>query len=103
MSQEVRSEEVSKYSDILKANGVKNEVSQVFIKESDAKGEGKQGDIKCVTVKFVGENVNDLHLFVKMLPTNYSRMVEETKMLDKETLFLTEYVTAAKKFCASKG
>lgn len=94
-----------KYIDILKSNGIHDEVSQVTIQGSGAKGDGMMSDVQCVTVKFVKDDVEDLHLFVKALPTNPSHleMVQNSFVFDKEALFLTKYVEAAKEFCKSKG
>lgn len=96
-------EKTKKFSDILKSYGIQDEVSQVTTKGSGAKGEGMLSNIECVTVKFVKDDIKDLHLFVKMLIPSHTAMIDEAKVFEKEALFLTKYVDAAKEFCSSKG
>ncbi|CAL8070770.1 unnamed protein product [Orchesella dallaii] len=100
------SDEVTlKYKEIVKANGINDEVSQVLINSSGLQGEGFASQANYVTINFKNPKVKPLNLFVKSLTANstHSDMLKESKLFEKESRFFMEYVPAAKEFCKSKG
>ncbi|CAL8123619.1 unnamed protein product [Orchesella dallaii] len=96
---------VLKYNEILKSNGITDEVSEVIVGDSGLQGEGQSSQTQYVTVKFKNANVKPLNLFVKSHSDNasHSEFLEDTKLFEKEARFFVEYLPAAKAFCKSKG
>ncbi|CAL8138694.1 unnamed protein product [Orchesella dallaii] len=94
-----------KYKEILKSNGIKDEVSQVILADSGLQGEGMGSQTQLVTITFQNPSLKPLNLFVKAHFANasHSEMLEETKLFEKEAVFFMDYVPAAKEFCKSKG
>ncbi|CAL8070780.1 unnamed protein product [Orchesella dallaii] len=100
------SDEVTlKYKEIVKANGINDEVSEVLIKSSGLQGEGFASQANYVTINFKNPNLKPLNLFVKSHTANstHSEMLTDAKLFEKESMFFMEYVPAAKEFCKSKG
>ncbi|CAL8123631.1 unnamed protein product [Orchesella dallaii] len=102
---ETDTETLSKYKEIIKANGITDEISEVTVNDAGLRGEGFASQSNIATVKFVNPNLKPLHLFVKSHTTNssHSEMIDELKAFEKEARFYMEYVPAAKEFCRSKG
>lgn len=98
-------DQIQKYKDVLKDNGINDEVAQVLISDSALSGEGMISHTQCVTVKFANSELADMHLFAKILPPNesQSKVAEDIKAFEKEARFLTEYLPAARQLCLSKG
>ncbi|CAL8070772.1 unnamed protein product [Orchesella dallaii] len=94
-----------KYKEIVKANGINDEVSEVLINSSGLQGQGFASQANHVTINFKNPNVKPLNLFVKSHTANstHSEMLEGGKLFEKESRFFMEYVPAAKEFCKSKG
>lgn len=82
-----------------------DEVSSVDVRNTDLQGEGMISQTQYATVKFVNPQVKDLNLFLKVhtASPSHSEMIEELKAFEKEAMFLTKYVPAAREFCKSKG
>ncbi|ODN02403.1 putative oxidoreductase dhs-27 [Orchesella cincta] len=100
------SDEVTlKYKEILRSNGVTDEVSGVIVQGSGLQGEGFASATKCVTIKFENPSLKPLNLFVKSHTASgaHTEMLTEGKLFEKESRFFMEYVPAAKEFCKSKG
>lgn len=97
---------IKKYEEILKTNGIRDDISEVTeISPEEMKGAGTTSIPLYVTVKFKDKLIAPLHLFVKAKLSNESRnkMYESMKLWEKEVRFLTEYVPAVRQFCKSKG
>ncbi|CAL8070771.1 unnamed protein product [Orchesella dallaii] len=100
------SDEVTlKYKEIVKANGINDEVSEVIVKSSGLLGEGFASLTQYVTINFQNPDIKPLHLFVKTHTSNssHSEFLTESKLFEKEARFFMEYVPAAIEFCKSKG
>ncbi|ODN02404.1 putative oxidoreductase dhs-27 [Orchesella cincta] len=102
---ESSNEVTQKYKDILKSNGVTDEVSEVIVKDSGLQGEGFASVSKYVTIKFQNPSVKPLNLFVKAHTASaaHREFLTEAKLFEKESTFFMEYVPAAEEFCKSKG
>ncbi|ODM93652.1 putative oxidoreductase dhs-27 [Orchesella cincta] len=94
-----------KYKEILKANGITDEVAEVNIKDSGLRGEGFISQQQYVSIKFQNPNLKPLNLFEKSHTANesHSVMVDDLKAFAKETRFFMDYVPAARELCKSKG
>lgn len=93
-----------KFKEILKANGISEEVASVDVRKVDQQ-DGMLSQTQHAKIKFVNPTVKELNLFVKVHTTSptHSAMVAEFKAFEKEALFLSKYVPAAREFCKSKG
>ncbi|CAL8123643.1 unnamed protein product [Orchesella dallaii] len=94
-----------KYREILKSNGINEEIEEVTVADAGLKGEGMASQTQYVTIKLKNTNMKPLNLFVKVHTSNpqHSEWIEEWKLFEKESRFFMEYVPAAKEFCKSKG
>ncbi|ODM93651.1 hypothetical protein Ocin01_13029, partial [Orchesella cincta] len=102
---ETDAEITSKYKEIIRANGITEEISEVIVADAGLRGEGFASQSKIATVKFQNPDIKPLNLFVKTHTTNssHSEMIDEVKAFEKESRFYMEYVPAAKEFCRTKG
>ncbi|CAL8117040.1 unnamed protein product [Orchesella dallaii] len=103
---QTQNEVTLKYKEIIKANGIHDEVSDpdVIVKDSGLQGAGMASQQLYVTVKFTDLNNNPLNLFVKAHTDNphHSELIDEFKAFEKESIFFTEYIPTTEKFCKSK-
>ncbi|CAL8070781.1 unnamed protein product [Orchesella dallaii] len=100
------SDEVTlKFKEIVKANGITDEVSEVIVKSAGLQGEGFASETKYVTINFQNPSIKPLYLFVKAHTSNssHTEMLTGAKIFEKETNFFMDYVPAAIEFCKSKG
>lgn len=94
-----------KLKEILSNNGITEEVSEILVDDSAEKGQGMVSESQCVKVKFADSRKKDLNLFLKLHTSNpsHTAMIEELKAFEKEAIFLTKYVPAAKELCKRNG
>ncbi|CAL8070777.1 unnamed protein product [Orchesella dallaii] len=102
---ETSAEVALKYKEIVKANGINDEVSEVIVKTSGLLGEGFASQTNYVTINFQNPDIKPLHLFVKTHTSNssHSELLTESKLFEKESIFFMKYVPAAIEFCKTKG
>lgn len=95
----------AKYQEILRENGVLDELAIVIIKDPKYKDQGMGSDRQAITLTFKNTSKSDLHLFVKGLRTDSSqtKFAKEEKSFEKEATFFTNYVPAAMEFCELNG
>lgn len=93
------------YKKILQLNGINDEIDKILLHDSGATGDGMISLTQGITVKFFDVNVPKVHLFVKCHTDNpaHEVVVEEVKAFEKEAIFLSSYIPAAKSLCLNKG
>ena len=95
----------SKFSDILKQNGILEEISKVtFSKPTDLLGEQFGSVIEYVTIEFKNKKREDCHLFAKKMlaiPDPTQRNLFEEVML-KEGFYLTTFVQHMNQLCTER-
>lgn len=100
-------EMVTKYKEILVANGINDPVSEVIVKGSGLTNENMGSVTEYVTVKFEDEGKADLLLFTKRLPNSsnnsFAAMLEDLQLFHKESEFFMKYLPIAKEYCESRG
>jgi len=102
----IREEMREKFTQILKANGIMDPISEVIVKDAGLQGAGFASVTQLVTVKFEEhQNKEPLNLFVKVKMDNssHNEWVEEMMAFEKEAVFLMDYCQAAQQLCKSKG
>lgn len=99
---QISSEEVKqKYIDILKANGIADEVEKVSMHEPEfLRGEHFAALSIYVKVDFKDPSKKSKNLFVKKFVDNelHRSMVEAMRIMEKESYFFTKFLPAARDF-----
>lgn len=95
----------NKYKEIVKSNGIHDPVAEVIVESSGLEGVNFGSTTKLVTVKFENPNVKPLNLFVKALvdSESHTQYVVELKSFEKEAVFYTKYIPAAREYCKKLG
>lgn len=99
-SEEVR----QKYNEILRNNGIEDEVDTVEIDDPGLAGEHTASSCEIILIKFVNKELSALNLFVKKFTKNpgYADLVKEMNLFAKEASFFNDFLPQAKQFCFDK-
>lgn len=96
-------EEIVKNS--LVANEITEPVKNVIVKDAGLAGEGMASQTKYITVEFQSADVKEMNLFAKLAieSESYTQMLDDMKAFEKESTFLTDYVSASDAMCKRNG
>jgi len=100
--QVVSDELKKKYEDILKVNGISDEVKTITsLEPEELKGEHMATATIYVQVEFKDPSIKPKNLFVKKFVENetYKDMVKKMQIMEKESNFFLNFLPEAQEFC----